>query len=324
MPIFCPNCGVSNPDHSKFCYSCGKPILKQDTPPTTTQEFYQPETTVEVTASNMIESGMEFLKENPKIIWLLIFFAPISIFSTYLFTSQMPNLSSLDDYVPYYTSLPVISFGPYFFEYLIIALVLNLIVSVFFASWILTSYKQITFEEERQNLDLRVSFTKSLEYILSLIAVRLIVTLIIVLIIIAFVFILNFSDFLKPVRSDISINSLLSIGLITVLFIIALLIIVIYIMVLFTYVDQAIVLGEKTTLSSLTNSAKMAKSRFWNTLGIVLAFGFFTSLISGAAENPIILVPITMFLSLLRVFCLAWGYQEYFQLEFKKIIEDER
>ena len=69
MPIFCPNCGVSNPDHSKFCFGCGKPVLKQDSQPTPAQEFYQPETSVEVTASNMIEYGIEFLKKNLKILW---------------------------------------------------------------------------------------------------------------------------------------------------------------------------------------------------------------------------------------------------------------
>lgn len=27
--MFCPNCGVRNPDEAKFCFGCGKPLPAQ-------------------------------------------------------------------------------------------------------------------------------------------------------------------------------------------------------------------------------------------------------------------------------------------------------
>lgn len=27
--MFCPNCGVKNPDEAKFCFGCGKPLPAQ-------------------------------------------------------------------------------------------------------------------------------------------------------------------------------------------------------------------------------------------------------------------------------------------------------
>ncbi|MFX0090656.1 MAG: hypothetical protein ACFFBD_02745 [Candidatus Hodarchaeota archaeon] len=262
--IYCHLCGCSNLGLSKFCVECGTP-LRHDVrrPPspvfpyyqrTTDQEsFRQKPSLSELSLATTMRNGFDLFTNNPKLWWITGIVSIVDIFLILLFFI----ISSFPIYYNSYLSLSVVIYG-----YLLTALI-SFVVTNFFSSWILTSYKQI---RSRIPLSLSASFGEALSYFPKILGASGLVILAEILLFGSGYVVLSLFTSYTPYYFFIGL-----IGVIAVMFVFQL---------FFTYVSQNIILGEKNIIESLRQSWKFTNKYFWVTLGTTVVLCLFSASLS--------------------------------------------
>ncbi|MFX1253270.1 MAG: zinc-ribbon domain-containing protein [Promethearchaeota archaeon] len=319
--FFCSTCGYPNLPAANFCTNCGRPLATfrrqsrptQALPPKTiVREYHYP---AKLSIGNILYSGYNILQRYPKIFLIAILAGIIDILLQLAVLSQTFYVSPYpygysDSYYPY-SPFPLIFL-------IIVTSLISFLVSSFFTSWVLTSYKQIRRQREGAPLDLGESFNEGLRFLPSIIGAAILVGIIIVGVnivgglgtIFAFMFMFGplYSNPDYPYYPSYVYQSL--IFLIPAL--IGFLIVNIALWILFTYVSQSIVLDERGAGAGLSRSWRFAKKYFWITLGVsIIIFLISMGLILFFGFIPFISAIVLRGGQMTLIVCFAWAYDEF-------------
>ncbi|MFX0067187.1 MAG: zinc-ribbon domain-containing protein [Candidatus Hermodarchaeota archaeon] len=317
---FCSTCGYPNLPGASFCTNCGRPLAKfrkqsspsHVLPPKTV--FREYEYPPKLSVGNILYEGYNILQRHPKIFLIAIFAGIIDILIQFALLSYLygVNLYSNPSEYLYY------SYSPFPLIFLIIVITLiSYLVSSFFTSWVLTSFKQIRRQREGVPLDLGISFNEGLRFLPSIIGATILVAIITLGVNFAgilgtiFISMLMLGPFYNnpdyPYYSSYAYQSL--IFLIPAL--IGFLVVNIALQMLFTYVSQSIVLDERGAGASLSRSWRFAKKYFWITLGVsIVIFLISMGLSLFFGFMPFISAIVARGVQTTSIVCFAWAYDE--------------
>ncbi|MHA1973174.1 MAG: DUF7847 domain-containing protein [Candidatus Hodarchaeales archaeon] len=338
----CRNCGMGNSRDAIYCANCGAPLIKErphQICPNCKMEITSSEslycmncgaklpdfntrtvsTRDKISAANIVTTGVDFLRDRPETLKIVLIMAPIMIIFNILIDLGLGGLSMrtpvLNDN---YYSLDSI-FDLLFAEIirvlvlLILQLTVSFILTTFFSAWVLSSFKQSLELPEERKIDLQKSFRKAIGYFIQILGARLLAF--------GIFFGILFLVLVVPISVVLLLNSPSAIGIVALLLlldIVFIIAIVILFTVLSSYIEPIIVIGDTGVIASISKAYKFGRRYLWSTLGALIIFVVLQGIASLFLSSfqwwtTIITTPITLTINIMQYCGLAWAYAHFSQ-----------